>query len=110
MAKRIEPTERNNGNEPVWHLPLGEVKAIRMDNSMAMTMHVGNISTAGGRRSAEISMAIGGFVFILAVKRGKSDKSPKRYALDLRNLIEGFFETEPRLHAEKLPRPRKASR
>lgn len=64
---RLPPlvSRRDDNNNPVWAVE-APVEIIRLDNSLALTEHMGEFRTPGAKKIiGTISRAIGGFVFIV---------------------------------------------
>lgn len=100
---------RDERRNPHWKVPT-LVPVERMDNSMAMTMAVGNISIKGDKGKkpkliGDVSLAIGGFVFIVAVHDEKN--GDRRYAINLFDFINDLLNTgDPVMRGvPKLPAP-----
>lgn len=103
---------RDERRNPHWKVPY-LVPVERMDNSLAMSMHWGNISVNVGKGKkakrvslGDVSMAIGGFVCIVTID-GKEEQSTRRYAINLFDFIQDLINSgDPVMRAvPKLPAP-----
>lgn len=95
MAKSqppILPSRRDDHNNPVWRIGL-PADVIRMDNSLSLTEHMGEIKERG-RLIGNISRAIGGFVFIVT-----DTKTHQRLAINFHDAITKVFD-ERKQYAE----------
>lgn len=100
---------RDERRNPKWKVP-ALVPVERMDNSMAMTMAVGNITIKAGKDKkpklmGDVSLALGGFVFIVSVRDEKNGS--RRYAINLFDFINDLVNTGDPVMREvpKLPAP-----
>lgn len=85
-AKPIIPVATyNERGEPEWEALL-PVTITRMDHSLGLTQHAGTIKK-GEIRIADVSMALGGFAYIVHPVKYKG-KGSGSFALELRGTIE----------------------
>jgi hypothetical protein len=89
---------------PMWEVPM-MVPIHRQDNSLSMTVAAGKLESRS--KLANVSHALGGFVYIVSVSnkgKGKKDDSIERYAVNVRPLLEQVIHMDDRLRQV----PRKA--
>jgi hypothetical protein len=81
----ILPTRRDDHNNPVWRIGV-PVDVVRMDNSMSLTEHMGEIKDDRGHVIGLISRSIGGFVFIVTDAR-----THQRLAINCHDAVVNVF-------------------
>lgn len=101
---RLPPlvSRRDDNNNPVWAVE-APVEIIRLDNSLALTEHMGEFRTPGAKKIiGTISRAIGGFVFIVT-----DNTTHQRLAINCKDVVERVF-ADRKLYAmaPEMPHPK----